>query len=590
MPRNSGRGNQVPASGGSQAASSPQVAVIETSAERAATLARLPYLYVEPDQRLGQGAMRGLGTGALAVAPPGDLQQVTVRVTHDSGRPVEDAAVCLTGHGLPAIGFTSADGTAELTVAAETAAAPEALWVRPARGCWPARVVRPQVTAGQPVVAVCERIVTTFPQFPEQALLSWGSRAMGFDRLPPTYRGAGIRIVLISSGAADGHPDLSDRLADGRDMVGQDDKSWQQDPIGIGTHLAVLIAGRDNGTGVTGLAPEVELHVCRTAPGGHLADLIEALDYCISEQADIAVLTDVVALPSSLLAAKVHEARMHGVACIAAVGDGSGPIRYPAALPGVLAVGAVGHLGTFPPGTGLVNQIIGPPSADGYFAPRFANYGPGIDCCAPGVAIVSGLPPASYGPLDGTAVAAAHVAATAALLLAHHPHFRAVPGGMRTVDDVRDIRDTSRTDRLFRMILAACRPVPGLDQWHTGRGMPDVAVAVGLLLSGTPTTPIGLGAPEEFVHDPFRPVEAAMRAAGLLEAPAHAELREDRTEGQAPYGGHRKPPAAAPGGAYSPSALAAARAAAGTAPAMRDSAASSCAAETNHASNADGGR
>ena len=87
----------------------------------------------------------------------------------------------------------------------------------------------------------------------------------------------------------------------------------------------------------------------------------------------------------------------HGVACVAAVGDGGGPIAQPSALPGVLAVGAVGQLGSFPPGSGIAAELTGPPTPDGLFAPRFANYGPGMDCCAPGVAIVSGLPPASYG-------------------------------------------------------------------------------------------------------------------------------------------------------------------------------------------------
>jgi subtilisin len=505
----------------------PYLAVVETTADRAAALGRLPGLWVEPDQRLGwtqpyQGSARpvppdGWGAGPAAggpVAPTGELQKVTVEVTDDADRPVADAAVWLTGYGQPAVGYTGENGRADVVTSAETAADPETLWVRPARGCWPARVNRPRVTRGEPVRAVCERIVATFPGFPERALESWGTRAIGFDRLPPTHRGNGLRVVLISSGAAVSHPDLADRIAEGRDIVFQDDKTWQEDPIGSGTHLAVLVGGRDDGTGVVGLAPEAELQVCKTAPGGYCADLIEALDYCITHEADIALVATGVTEPSELLAAKVAEARRNGVACIAAAGDGAGPVAFPAALPGVLAVGAVGMLGTFPPGSGLAGRLTGPPAPTGFFVPGFANHGPGLDCCAPGVAIVSGLPPSSYGPLDGTAVAAAHVAGLAALVLGHHPRLRSATRG------------ADRVDLLFRQILASCRPLYGVHPLSAGCGIPDAAVAMGVTPNpwqliapgGIPLgpAPAGLAAPETIAREALDQLDAAMWSAGLL--------------------------------------------------------------------------
>src|SRR5260221_467266 len=169
-------------------------------------------------------------------------------VEEDAGGRVGGAGVCLCGGGLRAIGFTGREGGAELAVPAETAAGAELIVVRPARGCWPARVARPRLLPGEPVHVTCERVITTFPGFPERALDSWGARAMGVDRLPPTHRGDGIRIALIDSGVSFGHPDLAGRIADGRDVVGEDDKSWREDLIGSGTHQAVLIAGRDDGS------------------------------------------------------------------------------------------------------------------------------------------------------------------------------------------------------------------------------------------------------------------------------------------------------------------------------------------------------
>jgi len=151
----------------------PSISVIETTPERAAALAGMPTLQVEPDQRLGWGRAGDLDAGEtadLTAGLVGELQRVVVVVEDDGGRPVDDAAIFLSGQGLPALGFTGADGRAELTVAPETVAAPKLLVVRPARGCWPTRVVRPNLTADDPIRVRCERIVTTFPGFPDRPL------------------------------------------------------------------------------------------------------------------------------------------------------------------------------------------------------------------------------------------------------------------------------------------------------------------------------------------------------------------------------------------------------------------------------------
>ena len=513
----------------------PHVAVIETTAEHAFVLAGQLDLYVEGDQPLGWVGPPEPGRNSIptsAVTPTGEIQLVTVVVKDDGGRPIQDAAVLVLGRGAPGTGFTDADGRATVAVSIETAADVTEIAVRPARGCWPARVTRPATPAGQPTEVICERITTTFPDFPEHALVSWGALAMGFDRLPPTHRGDGIRIAIIDSGAAIGHPDLAGRLASGLDVLGRDDKSWQHDRIGTGTHQAVLIAGRDDGSGVVGLAPEAEMHVVRVAPGGHCADLIEALDFCIDQAVDVAVLSAGFAGDSALLADKVLQASARGVACIAPVGDAAGPLGCPAALPGVLAVSAIGQLGAFPADSGLAAQLTGPPTVDGFFNPRFSNYGPGVDCCGPGVAIVSGLPPASYGPLSGTGIAAAHVAAVAALVLAHHPQFAVTTG------DGPVLRDAMRVERLFQVLVSSCRPMPELGSIRVGAGLPDAAVAVGVApwgdfarlrwhFPGQPGLPNGGAGGSGAVQadGTLAPLEAAMRSAGLIPEQGLASTR-----------------------------------------------------------------
>src|SRR5215469_12196248 len=100
------------------------VAVIEATAERAAALARRPDIYVEADQTLGWHTPTRIvpDTGAdVITARVGNPIPMQVEVLDDGGRPIDGAAVWIFGRGLPAAGFTGADGRADLQVAADTA-------------------------------------------------------------------------------------------------------------------------------------------------------------------------------------------------------------------------------------------------------------------------------------------------------------------------------------------------------------------------------------------------------------------------------------------------------------------------------------
>jgi subtilisin family serine protease len=129
------------------------------------------------------------------------------------------------------------------------------------------------------------------------------------------------------------------------------------------------------------------------------------------------------------------------------------------------------------------------------------------------VAVISGLPPSSYGPLSGTGTAAAHVTALAALILAHHPTFRAEP------DKPSMTRDSARPARLLEIIRGSCRLLPQLDPALTGAGIPDAAVALSVVPWGTHpplSLPYPAPAPTPDGRTPLEPLDAAMQAAGLI--------------------------------------------------------------------------
>jgi len=474
-------------------AAAPPVAVVELAADRAMALATRPDIHVEVDQLLRHGEqLPAAAPGDTGAGTLGETIPLTFRVENDHGEELAGAVVQVVGGLYPAVGVTAVDGTVEVAVPADSVDLIRGVYVRPRTGCWSAWLGRPLLTSTEPNVVVCRRLWAgsaaagsaagagagsgVAEHATEHLVESWANRAMAFDRLPPTYRGHGVKIAIVGSGVDVSHPDLADRIAGGINVVGQDDKSWGEDLIGRSTRYAAIIAGLDNGRGVVGVVPDVELHVCKVLPGGRFSDLIEALDYCITHQVDVIDLGVGSDQVSALVAYKIEQARQAGIACIAGAGDSGGPVQFPAALSNVLAVSAIGRLGTYPPDSFPATQIAGVPSPEGYFAARFSCSGPEVDVCAPGVAIISAASPEGYAPADGTAVAASYVSALAALVFAHHPDFQY---------EYR-FRGPARVDRLAQIIRASCRPVVSDDENRCGAGLPDALLAVGLTPQAQP--------------------------------------------------------------------------------------------------------
>jgi len=348
--------------------------------------------------------------------------------------------------------------------------------VQPAANHWECFALQPALAFDEANVVRLKPIVPAGGHSAGESPTDWARRMMHLDRpldgATARSTGGGIRIALVGSGCDHNHLQLR-HITSGVDLTGAQNgaKDWTRDEIGQGTHCAGIIAGSGGSEpAAQGIAPGAEIHVFKLTPGGRFSDLIEALDQCIERQIDIVHLGVRADQVSELVAQKIAEARLAGVACIAAAGDGGGTVQFPALVPGVLSVAAVGRLGESPADTHhawtAVPELTGPA---GVFATNFSGAGPQLGVCAPGVAVISSVPGGGLAARDGTAIAAAHVAGFAAVVLAHHPLFR---GAYRA-------RDEQRVRALFELIVGSAVP-PVLDLARVGAGLPDLHRVPGL--------------------------------------------------------------------------------------------------------------
>lgn len=439
-------------------------------------------LLIEHDAPVTFGLDPGPGTFALpnpgVLVPHGEGFKTTVEVSGPNG-PLADAEVYVFGSLLPAQGVTDASGQAKISIVGESPETIRALYAKPKADFWDLWIPRPALVPDAVNAVAAKPLSALLKDFPDRQLIGWGQRAMGLDQIPPSYDGAGIKIAVINSGAAQPTHRNLHHLGPGVSVVGDDRSAWTNDTIGHGSHCAGIIAGSpaDASAGVRGFAPAAEIHVVRIFPGAQFSNLVAALDYCMESGIDIASMSLGGGEPSRIVEERLIKAKEMGVACVIAAGNSGGPVQFPASTRHALAVSAIGKWGEFPSDSFHATQALpGFESRDGYFPAKFSCFGPEIDVCAPGVAIVSSLPPDDFGAWDGTSMAAPHVTGLAALVLAHHPDFK---GPFHA-------RDARRVERLFQIIKELATPLPIGDPTRIGVGLPSVPRALGLHTGQSP--------------------------------------------------------------------------------------------------------
>ncbi len=428
--------------------------IVEMTGEQAVKLAEeQPDLIIEEDRELEMFlAMPGLMPRVPAEAD----QSLAFRVLdEETGDPVENVTIYCAGSSVTYKGVTDSKGTARVRVQ-ETAL--RHIIASPRDTYWSKLIPASRVKDSA-------EIDIRLRKLPVDGNYGWGPRLLGMDKAGRAFTGRGVKIAIIDSGIA-AHEDL--KTAGGYNTLdGGAPGDWNIDEKGHGTHCCGIAASQDNRAGVRGIAPDAGIYSLKVFPGGRFSDLVEAVNWCIDNYMDIISMSLGSRSHSVQIEQALREAGERGITCIAAAGNDGGPVSYPAAYEGVIAVSAIGKRGTFPEDSAHKLREGDYVSADGeLFIAGFSNCGPGIDVCAPGVAILSTVP-TGYAAWDGTSMACPAVAGLAALILEAYPE-------IRTGDEwqpyyVRSIINGSATDI-------------GLPREMQGAGLPraDLALAAAL--------------------------------------------------------------------------------------------------------------
>ena len=284
--------------------------------------------------------------------------------------------------------------------------------------------------------------------------------------------GDGVRVAVVDTGIDVDHPELQGKISRARNFVDEGQESFTTDVHGTAV-AGVIAASVNNGIGIVGIAPGVELLALKAcwqeSPNDRAAvcnsyTLAKAFDFALREGVDVINLS-LTGPDDPLLERLIDRAVKRGVVVIAAAqvnGGGDpesaspvsvGSFGFPASMPSVLAVRSSD-----------LSERLSEPVDSGHQARRAETLGAGSgggpevnsggvsvaganpqtlaefareDLAAPGIDVLTTVPRDSYDFLSGSSLAAAHASGIAALLLEVDPDI-----APQTIRDI--LRQTGR--------------------------------------------------------------------------------------------------------------------------------------------------
>lgn len=226
----------------------------------------------------------------------------------------------------------------------------------------------------------------------------WNIIRMDLNNVWKLTQGQGVKVAVVDSGINYNHPDLKPNYAGGINCVKESNPPL--DDNGHGTHVAGIIAGAFNNSGIIGIAPKASLYsvkVMRRDGYGKHSEILKGIEWCIKNNIHIMNLSLGVGEGYEAVNKAVKAAVAHNITVVCAAGNESEPaLAYPARIPETIAVTAS--------------------DPNDKFA-YFSNSGKETDFIAPGMFIYSSFKN-SYEFHEGTSMACPHITGMAALAYA----------------------------------------------------------------------------------------------------------------------------------------------------------------------------
>jgi subtilisin family serine protease len=152
-----------------------------------------------------------------------------------------------------------------------------------------------------------------------------------------------IKVAVLDSGINKNHPALKGKIHQSFNAIQPDQPI--EDHYGHGTPIAGIIAARDTGGEMSGLARHVSIYdvkVLDKKGNGKVADLVRGIHWCIEEKVDIINISSGFQVDDPSLKKAVDEALSSGIIVIAAAGNTLGQeADYPARYEGVWSITSV---------------------------------------------------------------------------------------------------------------------------------------------------------------------------------------------------------------------------------------------------------
>jgi serine protease len=213
----------------------------------------------------------------------------------------------------------------------------------------------------------------------------YGVAAVRAAALWPVTKGSGIKVGIIDTGIDFDHPALRGAYRGGYDFVHNDSVPEEETADAHGTFVAGVVLQ---------VAPDSEIYALKIfgkENSFETPDLVRAIDWAIAHHLDVLNMSFAMKTQLDNARRALDRAEAAGIIVVAAAGNASSSIDYPAVFDTTVAVGAIdAHMN----------------------AASFSNRGPELDVVAPGVDVYS-LAAHGSGLVTTLTSAAATISATA---------------------------------------------------------------------------------------------------------------------------------------------------------------------------------